>query len=118
MGQRELDVKLYENRLMSNYSVLINNDSIFLSVKKELLLCSMIKNGKRTNKETLRNYGNLAIVSLIEFIYLTCHNQSAIRVDLKDHHYVCIISSKEFRLLMVKVNHPYTISFDEQKEQT
>ena len=42
MGQRELDIKLYANRLMSNYSVLINNDIIFLSVKEELLLCSMI----------------------------------------------------------------------------
>ena len=49
MGQRELDVELYDNRLMSNYSVLINNDSIF---KEELLLCSMIQNRKHTDADT------------------------------------------------------------------
>lgn len=51
MGQREADVELYENRLMSNYSVLINNDSMVPSVKNELLLSSMIENRKRTHED-------------------------------------------------------------------
>lgn len=51
MGQRELDGKVYESRLMSNNSVLINNDSMVPSVKNELLLCSTIENRKRTHED-------------------------------------------------------------------